>query len=53
LEPGTPSSFDIIDLIQSLSVIQRCIDSRNTADDRGKVAMAEMSMRSNLTSGFS
>ena len=52
-EPGTPSRLDIIDLIHSLSVIQRCIDSRKTATERGKVAMAESSMRSNLTKGFS
>src|SRR5262245_49928282 len=48
-EPGTPMRFDIIDLIHSLSEIQRCIDSRNTAEERGNVAIAERSMRSNLT----
>ncbi len=43
----------IIDLIHSLSVIQRCIDSRNTGAERGKVLIAVRSMRSNLTNGFS
>ena len=43
----------IMDLIHSLSEIQRCMDSLKTATERGKVAMAESSMRSNLTKGFS
>ena len=52
-EPGMPRRLAIIDLIHSLSVTQRCMDSRNTAEERGNVAMAESSMRSNLTKGFS
>ena len=40
-------------LIQSLSVTQRRIDSRNTRCERGNVANAVVSRRSNFTNGFS
>jgi hypothetical protein len=53
LRGGDPSFFDIIDLIQSLSEIQRCIDSRKTAAERGNVPIAVSSIRSSLTKGFS
>ena len=53
LERGISRRLAIIDLIQSLSLIQRCMDSRKTEALFGKVAMAVRSMRSNLTKGFS
>jgi DNA polymerase III sliding clamp (beta) subunit (PCNA family) len=50
---GTPVFLARIDLIHSLSEIQRCIDSRNTAELFGNVLIAVRSMRSNFTNGFS
>jgi hypothetical protein len=52
-EAGMPSFFVMWDFTHSLSLIQRCIDSRNTADERGNVAIAVSSIRSNFTNGFS
>ena len=48
-----PSFSRISGLIHSLSVTQRRIDSVNTLCERGKVAKAVVSRRSNLRNGFS
>ena len=50
---STPSFSRMSGLIQSLSVTQRRIDSRNTRCERGNVANAVVSRRSNFTNGFS